>query len=186
MRWAWPGSGLRGRDLLHHVHAGAGRHGRPGPGLRHDALLPARRQRPDGRSARSEDRPERTTARPTASSTWQEVECLGACSQRADGRDQRLLLRGPDAEGLAQRCSDELSWPRQRRRGCGSHIAPTQALAEAGRAVAHRSEALATAAAPSAIKTLHRACRPRPRRQEAGRARRTDGFAAGAPRGHGV
>ncbi|KAK0329387.1 hypothetical protein LTR94_037043, partial [Friedmanniomyces endolithicus] len=51
----YPGAG--GRDLLHHVPADAGRHGRADPGVRHHAVHAARLQRSDARLSR-EDRPQ--------------------------------------------------------------------------------------------------------------------------------
>ena len=87
----------RGRDLLHDVPSGAGRAkvhvqvcGTTPCMLRgaEDLIKVCRRtHRRAGRPCHA----------PTATFSWDEVECLGACVQRADGADRRRHLRGSDA-----------------------------------------------------------------------------------------
>ena len=67
------------RDLLHPVPAEAGRHPRPYPGLRHDALHAARRRRADRASASRRSIHEPFHPNESGTLSWEEVECLGAC-----------------------------------------------------------------------------------------------------------
>ena len=70
----------RGRDLLLHVPAAAGRQRRARAGLRHDLLHDLRRRGPDRGlpRARSRRMPHEVSA--DGRFSWEEVECLGACA----------------------------------------------------------------------------------------------------------
>ncbi len=127
---------LRDRHLLHHVQSRAGR-----PllraGLRHDAVLAARRRRDQGHLPQADRRAGPCHARrPVLLDRGRMPRRL---RQRADGADQQGLLRGPDAGELG-------AHPRRSESRASRHARPAERASclRAGRRADHadRSRAL--------------------------------------------
>ncbi len=71
------------------------------PGLRHHVLHDLRGRGPDRASARRRSRRSRTSCRRTASSSWEEVECLGACANAPMAQIGKDYYEDLTAERLA-------------------------------------------------------------------------------------